>query len=161
MSIRAVLPGLPLAVLLAAGAAHGQEGGVNVGPAAAPDADAMARYEARTRVIRPCPQAAPGEVVVCARPEDSRTRYRLPLVEEQDSAGRGPVPGESPRASAEPVRAGSCGVVGGQPYGCTGGVPIVGAAMMAGQIIMGLIDADGDHEPPPAMPERFMGVGER
>ncbi|HWJ69019.1 MAG TPA: hypothetical protein VNS79_03090 [Sphingobium sp.] len=151
------MPGLSLVALLAAGAARGQDGSTDAGR----DADsAMARYQARTRVIRPCPRGAPGEVVVCARPDEKGKRYRLPLPEEREHADGAPVRGESPRASAAPVRAGGCGVIGGQPYGCTGGLPVIGAVMMVGKIILGLADPDRDHDPPPPMPARVVGAGD-
>jgi len=161
MSIRAVPFGPLLVALLLAGAARGQDVGAPAGTVTAPadPAAMMRRYDARTRVIRPCPRAQPGEVVVCARPDDEQTRYRLPLPEERERADTGPIRGEVPRASAAPVRQGSCGVVG-QPYGCTGGLPVTGAVMLVGKIVAGLVDPDGDHEPPPPLPERFVGAGE-
>ena len=109
--------------------------------------------------MRPCPPAAPGEIIVCARLEDGGARYRLPLNERGADLVAVPIAGEMPRASAVPVQAGSCGIVGGQPYGCTGGLPLVGAAMMIGRIARALIDPDADHEPPPSLPERFAGAG--
>lgn len=164
MSIRALAAAVPLVALFAAGVARGQDEGAGGGAMAGVSAigrDAaamMARYGERIRVVRPCPRAAPGEVVVCARQEESGARYRLPLEQERNSAG--PVRGEAPRATAEPVRAGGCGVIGGQPYGCTGGLPVIGAAMIVGKIIVALADPDGDHEPPPPLPARFVGAGE-
>lgn len=156
--IGVLLPAVPLAVLLAAGPARGQRTPNESGR----DAAAMiARYQDRTRIIRPCPRAGPGEVVICARPnEENGARYRLPLPQERESAGGEPVRGEAPRASAALVRATGCGVIGGQPYGCTGGLPVIGAAMVVGKIIMGLADPDGAHEPPPPLPARFAGAGQ-
>lgn len=123
MSIRAVYPLGLFIVLFATGAARGQGDGGMAGEQARDTGALMSIYEARTRVYQPCPQPAPGEVVVCARRHEGPSPYRLPLREAQHSAG--PLPGEPPRASAEPVRRSGCGIVPGDPPLCNRGLTIV------------------------------------
>ncbi len=78
MSIRRMaLLAAALAQLGAGGSARAQSAGA--------DADAaMAAYQARTRVVKPCrPYAADGAILVCARVKAAEAaRYRLPLPEE-------------------------------------------------------------------------------
>jgi len=92
----------------------------------APDArtaELLARYDNRTRVYRPCPAAAPGEIMVCGNQAPQRERYRLPLPVE--SAPAGLLPGEAPRASAAPLKQGGCGIVRGDPPLCNLGMVVV------------------------------------
>ena len=86
-------------------------------------AELMARYDNRTKLIRPCPVGAPGEIVVCGRPANQQQRYRLPLPVTQDGAPL--LPGEAPRASAAPLRQGGCGIVRGDPTLCNLGLTVL------------------------------------
>ena len=88
--------------------------------------DMMKRYEARTRLFRPCPRAANGELVICGRKNDGSDRHRLPLRAER--APGGPLRGETPRASAARVKQGTCGIVQGDPPNCNQGLVVVKAS---------------------------------
>lgn len=119
----------------------------------------MAAYRDKTQVVRPCDRSGP-DIVVCGNRAQRNARERLPLPRDPvDNAP--PVHGEAQRASAAPVRQGSCGVVGGQGTGCVGGLPILGTAMLLGKAVLGLIDPDADLSPPPPLPDRFKGAGQR
>ena len=111
----------------------------------------MEEYQARTAVVRPCDRSG-------SRAERN-AQERLPLPREPVE-GR-PLAGDTPRASAAAPRQGACGVVGGQGTGCVGGgVPILGAAMLAGKAITHLLDPDADMAPPPPLPDSVKGAGQ-
>lgn len=94
------------------------------GPEDERSAEMMKRYEARTKIFKPCPVGRPGEIVVCARPEEEAgARFRLPIPPERDTAST--VPGEAPRASAAPVKQGGCSIVSGDPPICNKGLTVV------------------------------------
>ena len=118
---------------------------------------ALEQYQARTTVIRRCDRSG-SDIVVCGSRAERNARERLPLPREPEE-GR-PLAGDAPRASAAAPRQGACGVVGGQGTGCVGGgVPILGAAMLAGKIVTHLLDPDADLAPPPPLPEKARGTG--
>jgi len=118
----------------------------------------MAQYQARTAAIRPCDRSG-GGIVVCGSRAERNAKERLPLPREPVE-GR-PLAGDTPRASAAAPRQGACGVVGGQGAGCVGGgVPILGAAMLAGKAITHLLDPDADMAPPPPLPDSVKGTGQ-
>ncbi len=119
---------------------------------------AMEQYQARTAVVRPCDRSG-GAIVVCGSRAERNAKERLPLPREPVE-GR-PLAGDTPRASAAAPRQGACGVVGGQGTGCVGGgVPILGAAMLAGKAITHLLDPDADMAPPPPLPDSVKGAGQ-
>ncbi len=117
----------------------------------------MAAYRARTQVVKPCDRSS-GAIIVCGNRAERSARERLPLPRDPVD-GAPPVRGEAQRASAAPVKQGSCGVVGGQGTGCVGGLPILGMVGLMGKAAQGLIDPDADLSPPPPLPERFKGAG--
>jgi hypothetical protein len=98
---------------------------------------------------------AGGEIVVCGR-RDGQDRYRLPRTGESEpfAAGRR-IPGEAPRASAEPLSFAQCGIFEGQrrcgkrealEYGYGGGRdPLT----VASKLFTALTDPDGTAGPPP------------
>ncbi len=102
--------------------------------------------------------AAPGtddEIVVCGR-RDGQERYRLPRTGEREPFASGRrVPGEAPRASAEPLSFAPCGIFEGQrrcgkrealEYGYGGGRdPLT----VASRLVTALTDPDGSPGPPP------------
>ncbi len=119
---------------------------------------AMEQYQARTAVVRPCDRSG-GGIVVCGSRAERNAKERLPLPREPVE-GR-PVVGDTPRASAAAPRQGACGVVGGQGTGGVGGgVPILGAVMLAGKAITHLLDPDADMAPPPPVPDSVKGAGQ-
>lgn len=117
----------------------------------------MAAYRAKTQVVKPCDRSG-GAIIVCGNRAERNARERLPLPRDPVDGAR-PVRGEAQRASAAPVKQGSCGVVGGQGTGCVGGLPILGVVGLIGKAAQGLIDPDADLSPPPPLPERFRGAG--
>jgi hypothetical protein len=124
---------------------------------AAEDTDPMAVYRAKTQVVKPCDRSG-GGIVVCGNRAERNAKERLPLPRE--AAKGGIVKGDAPRASAGPVKQGSCGVVGGQGAGCTGGLPIFQAAGALAKAVTAIIDPDADLAPPSALPDRFDGAGQ-
>ncbi|WHO41099.1 hypothetical protein PMI04_004000 [Sphingobium sp. AP49] len=126
---------------------------------ALPGPTAMEGYRAKTAAIRPCDRSG-GGIVVCGNRAERNAKERLPLPRVPEEGGR--TNGDTPRASAAPARQGACGVVGGQGVGCVGGgVPILGAAMLAGKIVAHLIDPDADlAPPPPPLPDQVPGAGQ-
>lgn len=117
----------------------------------------MAAYRAKTQVIKPCDRSG-GGIVVCGNREERNARERLPLPREQDETAR--MTGDAPRASAAPVRQGSCGVSGGQGAGCVGGW---NGIKMIDTLVKGItlmLDPDADVAPPPPLPDRFKGAGQ-
>ncbi|HUD92290.1 hypothetical protein [Sphingobium sp.] len=119
--------------------------------------DPMAVYRARTQVVKPCDRSG-GAIVVCGNRAERNAKERLPLPREP--ADGGIVKGDAPRASASPVRQGSCGVVGGQGAGCAGGLPVFQAVGALVKAATAIIDPDADLAPPAALPERFNGTGQ-
>lgn len=96
-----------------------------------------------------------GEIVVCGR-RDSQDRYRLPRTGESEPFALGRrVPGEAPRASAEPLSFAPCGIFEGQrrcgkrealEYGYGGGRdPLT----VASRLITALTDPDAAAGPSP------------
>jgi hypothetical protein len=133
---------------------------INTPPAATSSADdMMAAYRDKTRAVRRCARSG-DTIVVCGNRAERNAQQRLPLPREPVEGAPAPR-GEVQRASSAPVKQGSCGVVGGQGAGCVGGLPILGAAMLLGKAVKGVIDPDADLSPPPPMPERFKGTGRR
>lgn len=113
--------------------------------------DAMAVYRDKTLLVRPCDRSGDA-IVVCGSKAERNARERLPLPRAPVEGG--PLPkGEVRRASSAPVKQGSCGVVGGQGAGCVGGLPLLGAAMLLGKAVQGIIDPDADLSPPPSLPD--------
>lgn len=95
------------------------------------------------------------EIVVCGR-RDGQDRYRLPRTGETEPFALGRrMPGEAPRASAEPLSFAPCGIFEGQrrcsrreafEYGYGGGRdPLT----VASKLITALIDPDAGAGPPP------------
>lgn len=120
----------------------------------------MAAYRAKTQVIRRCDRSGDA-IVVCGESQAERNaRERLPLPREEANSGA-PMRGETPRASAAPVKQGSCGVSGGQGAGCVGGLSVLKAADMIGKSITAIVDPDADLAPPPPLPDRFKRSGQR
>ena len=130
-------------------------------PAAAQSAAEQALANSRVLpLIDPC--ASPGsgnEVVVCGR-RDGQERYRLPQTGESEAFAIGRrVPGEAPRASAEPLSIASCGIFAHQrrcgkremaEFGYGGGRdPLT----VAGKLFTALTDRDGGAGPPPLPPK--------
>ena len=125
----------------------------------ADDNDAiMATYRNRTQAVRPCDRSG-GGIVVCGNRAERNARERLPLPRESSDAG--PLRGDAPRASAAPVRQGSCGVTGGQGGGCVGGLSVFKLADVLAKDIVAIVDPDADLSPPPPLPDRFNGTGQR
>lgn len=119
--------------------------------------DAMAIYQNRTQLIKPCPREVTVDIIVCGRVRSEAERSRLPLpVEEGPSAVRG----EVPAASAAYGKSGGCSNIGGQVSGCTGGFNIFVVAGVLAKAAVALADPDGDHSPPPPLPDRFKGAGQ-
>jgi hypothetical protein len=137
---------LLLAPLAMASSAHAQATGEDA---------LMAAYRARTQAVRPCDRGGDA-IVVCGTRAERNARERLPLPRTGDS-GAAPLRGEAPRASAVAVRQGSCGVVGGQGAGCTGGLPVFQAIGVLAKGMQAIVDPDADLSPPP--PERIQGAG--
>jgi len=81
---------------------------------------------------------SPDEIVVCARTDPNR-EYRLPLPRLSSAGDRGPRR-EIPAASAARVRQGSCGTVGQNFSGCTGGLDVLSIVGLLGSKILGLED---------------------
>ncbi|QGP80264.1 hypothetical protein GL174_09870 [Sphingobium sp. CAP-1] len=129
------------------------------GPAGAQESDdrLMAAYRNKTQVMRPCDRSGDA-IVVCGTRAERNARERLPLPRETVE-GAAPQAGEAPRASAAPVRQGSCGVVGGQGAGCTGGLPVIQMVGALAQAAQAFIDPDADLQPPPPLPDRVIGAG--
>lgn len=107
--------------------------------------------------VDPCgPAAAAGDdIVVCGR-RHGQDRYRLPQSGESEPFAIGRrIPGEAPRASAEPLSFAPCGIFAGQrrcskremlEYGYGGGRdPLT----VAGKLIAALTDPDAAAGPPP------------
>lgn len=124
---------------------------------AADERDPMAVYRARTQVVKPCDRTG-GAIVVCGNRAERNAKERLPLPREPVEGGI--VKGDAPRASAAPVKQGSCGVVGGQGAGCTGGLPVLRAVGVLVKAATAIIDPDADLAPPPALPDRLNGTGQ-
>ncbi|SEI65336.1 hypothetical protein SAMN05518849_101433 [Sphingobium sp. AP50] len=118
----------------------------------------MAAYKEKTRVVRPCDRSGDA-IVVCGTRAERNAKERLPLPREE-SDGSTPVRGEAPRASATAVRQGSCGVVGGQGAGCTGGLPVFQAVGALVKAVTAIADPDAGISPPPPLPDRFKGAGQ-
>ena len=119
----------------------------------------MAAYRAKTQVIQRCDRSGDA-IVVCGESQAERNvRERLPLPREETDSGA-PMRGDTPRASAAPVKQGSCGVSGGQGAGCVGGLSVLKAADMIGKSITAIVDPDADLAPPPPLPDRFKGTGQ-
>jgi hypothetical protein len=107
-------------------------------------------------LIDPCASAgAGGDIVVCGR-RDGQDRYRLPQTGESEPFARGRrIPGEAPRASAEPLGFAPCGIFAGDrrcskrdmlEYGYGGGRdPLT----VAGKLFTALTDPDAAAGPPP------------
>ena len=120
----------------------------------------MAAYRAKTQAIRRCDRSGDA-IVVCGESQaDRNARERLPLPREEADSNA-PMRGDTPRASAAPVKQGSCGVSGGQGAGCVGGLSVLKAADMIGKSITAIVDPDADLAPPPPLPDRFKGTGQR
>lgn len=121
-------------------------------PVGAQEADdpLMAVYRDKTRAVRPCERGG-DTIVVCGSQAERNARQRLPLPR---AAVEGALPqtGEAPRASAAAVRQGSCGVVGGQGAGCTGGLPVFQAVGVLAKVATAIVDPDADLAPPPPLP---------
>jgi hypothetical protein len=105
-------------------------------------------------LIDPCASNGTGpDIVVCGR-RDAQDRYRLPLAAASEVLGRR-IPGESPRASAEPLSFAPCGIFAGQQrcskremleFGYGGGRdPLT----VAGRLFTALTDPDAAAGPPP------------
>ncbi len=116
----------------------------------------MAAYREKTQVVRSCDRSG-NAIVVCGSRAERNAKERLPLPrapEEGASLHRG----EAPRASATAPRQGSCGVIGGQGTGCTGGLPVFQAVGLLAKVVTAIADPDADLSPPP--PERLKGAGQ-
>lgn len=119
----------------------------------------MDAYKQMTQVDRPCPPPGQdGAIVVCARVRD-QGQYRLPLKRERSQDAGGIIAGEVPRAATTPVRIGSCGVVG-REGGCTGGLPVIPAAILVAKALVRIVKPDAVDGPPPPLPARYRGAGE-
>ncbi len=118
----------------------------------------MAAYRSKTQVVRRCDRSG-DTIVVCGTQAERNARERLPLPRGSDAAAV-PLRGEAPRASANAVRQGSCGVVGGQGTGCVGGLNARKILSDAVKAIGAVVDPDADLSPPPMLPDRFKGVGQ-
>lgn len=111
-------------------------------------------------LIDPCASAGAGDdIVVCGR-RDGQDRYRLPQTGESEPfAGGRRIPGEAPRASAEPLSFAPCGIFAGQrrcskremlEFGYGGGRdPLT----VAGKLFTALTDPDAAAGPPPLPPK--------
>lgn len=124
----------------------------------------MAAYRDKTQALRPCDRSGDA-IVVCGNQAERNARERLPLPRDPIDGGV-PMRGDPPRASAAPVRQGSCGAVGGQAAGCVGGLPLFRAVDMLGKIVTAIVDPDPDPDadpaPPPPLPsDRFGRTGRR
>ena len=130
------------------------------GPAAGQTMSEQALANSRIlRLIDPCASSGPGDdIVVCGR-RDRQDRYRLPQTGESEPLGRR-VPGEAPRASAEPLSFAPCGIFAGQrrcskremlEYGYGGGRDPLTAAS---KLFTALTDPDGAAGPPPLPAKR-------
>lgn len=115
----------------------------------------MAAYREKTQVVRPCDRSGDA-IVVCGTQAERNAKQRLPLPRAPED-GSGLPRGEAPRASAAAARQGSCGVVGGQGTGCTGGLPVFQAVGALAKLVTAIADPDADLSPPP--PERLEGAG--
>ncbi len=117
----------------------------------------MRAYRAKTQFVRPCDRSGDA-IVVCGTQAERNARERLPLSREE-VAGAGPQRGEAPRATAVAPQQGSCGVVGGQGAGCTGGLPVLQMIGALAKLVTAVTDPDADLSPPPS--ERIKGAGRR
>lgn len=124
----------------------------------AADEELMAAYRAKTQIVKSCDRSGDA-IVVCGNRAERNARERLPLPRDPIQ-GSGIVKGDAPRASAVPVRQGSCGVVGGQAAGCVGGLSVFKVADVLSQSAKAIIDPDADLAPPPPLPDRFKGAGQ-
>lgn len=115
----------------------------------------MAAYRAKTQVVRPCDRTGDA-IVVCGTLADRNASERLPLPREE-VARSSPLRGEPPRASAALAKQGSCGVVGGQGTGCTGGLPVFKMVGALAKVVTAIADPDADLSSAP--PERIKGAG--
>lgn len=125
---------------------------------------AMATYREKTRAVRPCPRD-PGAIVVCGSQAERNARERIPLPDERDSAERGIVRGEAPRASAARVRVGMCGVNASESAGCNGGLKLVSIGRPdpsnRRSSVLSAVAPTIDEEDPrllPQIPDRFKGA---
>lgn len=116
----------------------------------------MAAYLDKTQVVRPCDRRGDA-IVVCGTRAERNAKQRLPLPQ-APGEGAGAPRGEAPRASAAAPRQGSCGVVGGQGTGCTGGLSVFQATGAIIKAVTAIADPDADLSPPP--PERLKGAGQ-
>lgn len=130
--------------------------GVCLAQSATEDA-VMTAYRDKTQVVRPC-RRDPGSIVVCGSRAERNARERIPLPDERDTAQRGIVRNEAPRASAAKVREGACGITINAYTTCTGGWS--GAKMLDGLVkgITAVADPDADLAAPPALPKQFEGA---
>lgn len=118
----------------------------------------MAAYRQKTQVVRPCDRSGDA-IVVCGTQAERNARERLPLPR-AEVQGAASVRGDAPRASASAARQGSCGVVGGQGTGCTGGLSVFQVVGVIAKVAKGIVDSDADLSLPPALPPRFEGAGQ-
>lgn len=119
----------------------------------------MATYRTKTQVVRRCDRSGDA-IIVCGESQAERNaRERLPLPREETETGA-QVRGDTPRASAAPVKQGSCGVSGGQGSGCVGGLSVFKAAGVIAKSITALVDPDADLAQPPPLPAQFKGSGQ-
>ena len=116
----------------------------------------MAAYREKTQVVRPCNRSGDA-IVVCGTRAERNAKERLPLPRARED-GSVQARGEAPRASATAPRQGSCGVVGGQGTGCTGGLPVFQAVGALVKVVTAIVDPDADLSPPP--PDRLKGAGQ-
>ncbi|MDI1297169.1 MAG: hypothetical protein PSY12_15045 [bacterium] len=120
------------------------------------DSDAlMATYRSKTQVVRPCDRSGDA-IVICGTQAQRNAHERLPLP--RDPTAGAPIRGDAPRASAAAARQGSCGVVGGQGMGCTGGLSVSRAVGALAKAVTAIIDPDADLTPPPS--DRLKGAGQ-
>lgn len=125
-------------------------------PAAAQTAAEQALANSRVLPrLGACASGEEGEIVVCGR-RDTQDRYRLPRTGESEPFALGRrVPGEAPRASAEPLSFAPCGIFEGQrrcgkrealEFGYGGGRdPLT----VASKLFTALTDPDASAGPPP------------
>ncbi len=109
----------------------------------------------RLSATQRCDRSTGDEIIVCGTARD----HRLPLAIERDPfEATGPVGGEAPRASAEPMMAGGCGIFAGQrrcgnaeraAHGYGGGRDPVTVLTRLGTL---LVDPDAEVAPPSRLP---------